>query len=383
MIGSPVAAVVVGGPAVAMGLAFPRLFDGLPGRRTPGVLVAVNTLGSVFAAWAAGNVCVPLLGMRVTLVLAVLAYVLAAAILRLASARSSSSLVVSGFVPAPGTPGDAPSRTRRLAFLSGLLAIGFEILLFRRLPFHLEGFQPTFAGVLAGFLVTMAIGAASTALWPSRWSGTRGATVALVLGIVGAVLGLHEFIGPMFARQSVTSDLGYHLRILGAATLAAAPVGLPAGAVVPLLLAAYPRPRAAASRGLSSAGKGSVLWPARCSSARSCRALRDGVLRDGAGPSGFAVRGGAAGRMDHEGPARRRHRVRCGTRHRRSGHTLVAGSADPWLALRPTARLPAAGARDGRRHDRVRGVHTTARNMRWSCLPTSSAPRGPAPAPAT
>lgn len=252
--GLAVALLLAGAPGLAMGYAFPRVFDGLSGSRVPALLVACNTLGSVLAAWATGNVLVPELGLRLCFALAALAYLLAAWLLRPAVRVPPPAARA-----APAANAALPAGAWRLAAASGFVAIGYEVLLLRRLPFFLEGFQPTLSGILAGFLFAMALGAALAAVAGARPAGGRTAAGALVLAVLGAALGVHEVVGAAVARQAVGSEFGYQFRILAAATLAAAPVAVPVGAVVPLLLAGLTGARSRAAGALFCAqGFGSL-----------------------------------------------------------------------------------------------------------------------------
>ena len=232
--GLPLLILLVGGPAVAMGDAFPRLFAGLGSARTAALLVAANLLGSVLGAWLAGNLCVPELGITATALVAALAYLAAAGSLALGARREAAEAVE----PRGPAPAATPRGAFRLAALSGLLIVGFELLLLRRMPFWIEGFQPTLSGVFAAALATTALGAVLVAVLPSRAQGMVWAGGALGLAALGACCGVHEHYGLADARLEVRSDLGFHLRILVAAGRAAAPVGIAAGAVLPLLLAA-------------------------------------------------------------------------------------------------------------------------------------------------
>ena len=229
------AILLVGGPAVAMGDAFPRLFAGLASGRVTALLVAANLLGSVGGAWLAGNLFIPELGITATAFGAALAYLGAAGCLAFWTREEKADGPVAA---TPLASLDLPAGAVRLAALSGLLIVGFELLLLRRMPFWIEGFQPTLAGVFAAALATTALGAALVALLPARARGVVCAGGALALAAVGACCGVHEHFGLAIARHAVRSDLGFHLRILAAAGLAAAPVGIAVGAVLPLLLAA-------------------------------------------------------------------------------------------------------------------------------------------------
>ena len=242
ILGAGLCVVLVGGPALWMGVAFPRLFAGLERLGEHAALCSTNLLGSVLGAWVAANRLVPLAGMQLTLFLAALAYGAAGVLLRLRTAAEPEVSARSRSTPAVDRDDLA------CAAGAGFALVGFEILLLRRLPFWLEGFQPTLAGVFAAALLTSALGAAATVLLPPMRRGGHAARTALVLTAFGAALGLHEHLVPLLLGLSdgatrsgggwtVEGDLGFHLRILALATIAAAPVGLPAGAVLPLLLA--------------------------------------------------------------------------------------------------------------------------------------------------
>jgi spermidine synthase len=220
----------VGGPAVLMGSAFPRLFDAVGGRWAPAWLVAANLAGSVIAAWSVGNLLIAELGLDATVRIAAGCYLLAAA-LAAAGAPRGVEAEVTGVGALPAHAGAA-----WLVAGAGFLTLGYEVLLFRRLPFFLDGFQPTFAGVLTACLATLALGAVAA---PVFGRGRAAAPRALVLAAVGAVLGLHESLAPALGRWPVGSDLGLHLRIAGTAALVTLlPLGA-AGAVLPLSLARF------------------------------------------------------------------------------------------------------------------------------------------------
>jgi spermidine synthase len=218
-----------GALAVAMGAAFPLLFACIPpGRRASGALVASNLFGSVAAAWWGGNRAIPELGATATLWLGAAAYALAAVALY---ARRDPRR-------------DAPAPRHRLrwgaaaapAFCSGVLLLGLEVLLLRRLPFWLEGLQPTLAGVLATCLLGATTGALLLPLAVRARRHGGGAHAALALGGVLVAAGLHEAFAPAISRWAIESELGMHLRIAAAAAAGALPCLL-LGGVVPLCAA--------------------------------------------------------------------------------------------------------------------------------------------------
>lgn len=222
------ALVAPGALAVAMGMAFPMLFAlqrGGPWRT--GGLVGANLAGSVIAAWLGGNVWIPALGLTLTTYVG-------------ASAYGAAALLVAcgGGAPTRSAP---TGRLRfcvgaRPALAAGVLVLGLQVLLLRRLPFWLEGLQPTLSGVVAACLLGLAAGSAlGTPLFAALF-GRRAAYVALAVGAVTVSAGLHELWVPGLAQQSIASDLGLHIRIFAASTAAAFVPCFALGAVVPLLL---------------------------------------------------------------------------------------------------------------------------------------------------
>lgn len=228
--GALILAICVLVPATVMGFAFPLLFAFAP-RLAPGWIVAANLAGSVGAAFFAGNFLLPGLGIDATAWIASGCYALAA----LAAMRAPDP----GGAELPPSAVDAVlpigRRAASLAVAAGLLTVGFEVLLFRRLPFFLEGFQPTVSGVLAACLLALTAGSAASAFIRNRGAGARWAARALIAGAVLVCVGLHERVGPVLAMLPVSSDLGLHGRVLGGALVAAIPL-IPLGAVVPALL---------------------------------------------------------------------------------------------------------------------------------------------------
>jgi spermidine synthase len=220
-------------PCVLMGAAFPLLFAALREGSGPFLLLACNLLGSVAGAWFGGNLWIPELGLLATSSLGAGAYGVAALLLATAARREPSS-------SAPPPPGVATDRDLlALAFAAGLLVLGGEVVWLRRLPFFIEGFQPTLSGLLAAVLLALSAGSAFAAPLLLRCCGGRAARVALVLGAAACGLGLHEWLAPAAMRLPVGSDLGMHLRVALVAVLASALPCLFLGAVVPLCLQRY------------------------------------------------------------------------------------------------------------------------------------------------
>ena len=299
-------------PPVLMGLAFPLLFAA-PRTGSAAGLIAANLLGSVAAAWGGGNVWIPEFGLAATRWSAAGAYGLAAlglGVLQAGAVRVRAATAEldkspepapppeqerSGLEPArreparretaqreparrpavlsdPAHPTQAraasvvpttatganarlvaatPGAAIRLAAAAGFVTLGLEACWLRRLPFFLEGFQPTVAGVLASVLVALTLGArfgpsmilrVIPGLRPQAADAgadrvaIEAAAWCLVFAAVLACAGGVEWLAPRIARWPIESLAGMHLRVVLATCAAAAPAAFALGAVVPLLL---------------------------------------------------------------------------------------------------------------------------------------------------
>ena len=229
-VGVTMAAIAPGLLAVGMGMAFPLLFLLQPaGPWRSGGLVGANLAGSVAAAWLGGNIWIPELGQTLTVVVGAGAYGLAAVVL--AAGRGAAPRAAVSRRRLPWFAGAAP------AFAAGVMVLGLEILLLRRLPFWLEGLQPTLSGVITACLLGLTAGSAFGTGVLRRWCGPRAAYVALAFAAVAISAGVHELAPPAVAGQPIRSDLGLHLRILGASLAGSFLPFFALGAVVPLILA--------------------------------------------------------------------------------------------------------------------------------------------------
>ncbi|MHC5072441.1 MAG: fused MFS/spermidine synthase, partial [Planctomycetota bacterium] len=226
-------------PTLCMGAAFPLLFSALPSGSHPvrsGMLVAVNLLGAVVGTFWGGNIGIPELGLTRCTWLAAGAYGVAALLVALRSRfeRRSQELQPPP-LPKVGFPEVA-------VFAAGLLVLGLEVYMLRRLPFFLDGFQPTLAGVVTACVLGLTLGAAVGTPLLLRFCRGRAVVMSIALCCGVLALGLHEGLAGWLGRLGVGSDLGFHLRILSSAAVAA---GLPCfflGATIPLCLAAYVHP---------------------------------------------------------------------------------------------------------------------------------------------
>jgi spermidine synthase len=259
---------------MAFPLVFTALGHGVQMWRT-GALVGLNLLGSLVAAAFGANLWIPELGLGTCSLLAAAAYVAAAGLLFVPSVREArparKAVEPGGKLPPLG--GLALS-----AGLAGALVVGLQILLLRRLPFFLEGFQPTLSGVLASCLLGLTLGASLGTPLFARLFRDRAVAASLLIALLCLGLGLQEHVAPLIARFPVTSELHMHARIWLCAVVAAGPACFALGAVVPLCLSSYTRPEtrsALAGRLFFWQGVGSLagslfvgealpwLWPER------------------------------------------------------------------------------------------------------------------------
>ncbi|MEE2887307.1 MAG: hypothetical protein VX951_07730, partial [Planctomycetota bacterium] len=231
---------VPGLPALLMGGAFPLLFSVIerhaPARHA-GLLCGSNLFGSVAAAFFGGNFLIQGLGLSASSWFGAGGYAVAALLVAIRS-RSQRCAAESGQRP-PLTP---VGSLEWIALLSGAAVLGIEILMLRRLPFFLDGFQPTMAGVLAACLLGLSLGAAVGPLVCRRLFGRRAAAGSVVLALLVGAVGLHESVSPMLGRMQVGDDISFHLRILLAALVAAGPACFFLGATIPLCLEGFAHP---------------------------------------------------------------------------------------------------------------------------------------------
>ncbi len=238
--GAVLALLVPGLPALLMGGAFPLLFAVFDRNARPwraAVLVGANLLGSVVATFVGGNFAIPLLGMSVCAWIGVAAYG-ATALLVAVLSRFERPIEVVDDPP----PLVAIGRDEVTVLAAGFVVLALEVMMLRRLPFFLDGFQPTLSGVLAACLLGATLGSVFGPPAFRRLFGERAVAGSVFLGVAIAALGLHEWAAPAVGRIGVDSDMGFHLRIVAAAFVAA---GLPffcLGATIPLCLERFVHP---------------------------------------------------------------------------------------------------------------------------------------------
>lgn len=245
-------------PTLCMGAAFPLLFSALPrgaGASSCGLLVGVNLLGAVAGTFWGGNFGIPDRGLAFCTWLAAGCYGIAALLVAVRSRWQRGLVAERPPVPRLGFP-------EACVLAAGLLVLGLEVYMLRRLPFFLDGFQPTLAGVVTACLVGLTLGAALGTPLLQRLCGDRAAAWSILLAAGVLALGLHEWLARFLGTLHIASDLGFHLRILASAGAAA---GLPCfflGATIPLCLGTYVHPEtrpALAGRLFFCEGVGALL----------------------------------------------------------------------------------------------------------------------------
>ena len=199
----------------AMGATLPALERVLaaPGQqRSIAALYAANTGGAVLGVLLSAFWLVPSFGLARTALLCGALNLLCAAAAWCVLPRQAPPLV-------PTPPADAKSPLIRLA-LTGLLGIGYEVLVVRVLSQVAEDTVYTFALLLAVYLIGTALGAA---LWARRPRGTDTLLAALALACLlgSASLWAAESIKSLVGGSSMTAALAAE------ALLALAAFGLP------------------------------------------------------------------------------------------------------------------------------------------------------------
>lgn len=214
----------------AMGATLPaaeRLFSRLrQDGWSVGGLYAANTLGAVAGTMLATLVIAPALGFKATLYgLAALNLLCGLGILlgpaRLEEERPAVNLAL------PGAP--APAPLAWVLFLTGLLGIGYEVLVVRVLSQVLENTIYSFAGVLSVYLFGTACGAALYQKFAPR-KRYRQVLASLLMALSTACfLGIILLWGSPFIYRTVRQGLGGGAwgSVLGEAALAAVVFLLP------------------------------------------------------------------------------------------------------------------------------------------------------------
>jgi spermidine synthase len=219
-------------PTLVHALASPHLV----GRRG-GALYALNTLGG-----AAG---IAVMGFGLPAAVGVKASYLIAAF---ANALAGLVALSIGDAPNTATPGDAPAPARPprslwlVAFGTGGLGMGLEILWVMLFAQVLHNSVYSFAAVSLVFVLALAAGAALSAFLLRVTPPVRVAAASLAVAGIASLLGFWGFVRLTDGLQYVGMRHGlgeYVGRIIGLAAVTAGPGTLAAGAVLPALWAAF------------------------------------------------------------------------------------------------------------------------------------------------
>jgi len=227
----PVAAALVGLPAIALGATWPVLAARVPAP-VAGRWYAANTAGAVLGVLGSTFVMLPLLGVRGT--------ELAAACLGLAAAGVAWTQATSSTSPrmAPVAPVTAPWPLLAIAAATGMAALGLELVWMRLAAVAFGATVQTLGGVLAAFLGATALGAALGTRTPTA-SLHRDLGLALsatgVLALAGALSWSGLPYGLMLAWQAVGAR-GMLPASLALATLAMAGAPIASGAAFTLAI---------------------------------------------------------------------------------------------------------------------------------------------------
>ena len=317
--------------AVAMGAAFPLVFSGVS-PVAAGALVGMNLLGSVVTAAWAGLYAIPLLGLARTSWFAAGCYAagaVALAFLGRAVRAGSATETARGGARRP-TPARPAVSLLAVAALTGFVTLGHEFLLLRRLVYYLEGFQPTLSATLAVALVSLAVGGWLASLLMRVGGATPRvfAGIACLLAAGASLLQMQEWAGA-WALAQPASRLGDKFWVAG---LAAAPVLVPLGVVVPVLLSG--------ARAIDRRGTAAWLFAAQGAGAFAGSLVFGHWLPALAGAAVFALSSGVAAAASVWGAA-----LCLGWAHRAAGLVLVSVVVTAVPLLDGPGVSPLAGTR--------------------------------------
>ena len=165
----------------AMGATLPAMAQVLAAWRPPGralaALYAGNTFGAVLGVLATAFWLVPAFGLARTASVCIALNLLCAAVALVALATPTAAAPGLVSVPVPVRVGLAAAGQRGLLLtlaFTGLLGIGYEVMVVRVLSQVTEDTVYTFALLLAVYLVGTALGAAAYQRWGAGWQARRG-----------------------------------------------------------------------------------------------------------------------------------------------------------------------------------------------------------------
>lgn len=188
----------------AMGATLPaieRLFSRLrQDGRTVGGLYAANTLGAVGGTLITTFAVIPALGFRAAVIFLAGFNFLCAAAVALIAAPTREARLPAAPPPNGGLP--PPGRILPTLFVTGLLGIGYEVLMVRTVNQVLENTVYSFASLLAVYLLGTAAGAAVYQRWApreqhDRWTGIllSSAAMACLAGALILWIGHSQYAG--------------------------------------------------------------------------------------------------------------------------------------------------------------------------------------------
>lgn len=214
----------------AMGATLPVLALVFGRLRTQGYaiggLYAANTLGAVFGVIAAAFVLAPMLGYNVTAALAAMLNLACAAYAW--RAFSGTAAVVEEARARAVASVRSPAPLLRLA-VTGLLGIGYEVLIVRVISQIAENTVYTYAASLAVYLLGTALGAAIYQRWLVRREATALRVRLLAITALGVLLGGLAMTQGAAVKQAVAAALGnsFEAALFAEAALAALAFGPP------------------------------------------------------------------------------------------------------------------------------------------------------------
>jgi spermidine synthase len=257
------AAAVLLPPTVMMGATLPVVARGLVGHdatvgRWSAILYAANTLGAVLGAYACGFFWIPAFGLTRTVIGAGCVNLAVAAVVLAAGGALRAPAVAAAGHAAPS----AEERGLRRAFLafffvSGFVAIGYEIVWSKVFGIVMEGTLYGFAAVLSAYLLGIAIGSFAAAPVVDRLRDLPRAFGLLHVAIAIAVaLGMAAVPYLPWAHKQLAAAVGggdaVHLLFWLALPIVFVPTAL-FGAAFPVLIRIYARRAESAGEGMGLA----------------------------------------------------------------------------------------------------------------------------------
>ncbi len=238
-------------PAFLMGGTLPVMGQHLIRRRsdlgrTGTLLYLVNTTGAATGALLAGFVLPARLGFRDSYLVAIALSLLVGVAAWLLDRSAGAAATAAEEPEEPAAPDLAansldPGAIRAVAFLSGFLVLGLEVVWTRMLAQVLHNSVYSFTAILVTFLVALACGSAIANLL-SRRAGLRPRRVLAVLGaacwllIAASTLVLDAWTGGLGELAGGGGWGGYVGRVFLLAVVVMLPPGILAGTIYPYLL---------------------------------------------------------------------------------------------------------------------------------------------------